>query len=50
MPPMYNYSFTPLQRSYTRNIPGRTRDFHITAWVRYSSEGPTTQGGPLRPD
>ena len=49
-PPMYNYYFTPLQRSYTRNIPGRTRDFHITAWVRYSSEGPTTPGGPLRPD
>jgi len=45
MPPMYNYSFTPLQRSYTRNISGRTRDFHITAWVRYNSEGPTTPGG-----
>ena len=47
---MYNYSFAPLQRSYSRNIPGRTRDFQIPAYVRYSSEGPTTPGGPLRPD
>ena len=50
MPPMYNYSFAPLQRSYSRNIPGRTRDFQIPAYIRYSSEGPTTPGGPLRPD
>ena len=49
MPPMYNYSFTPLQRSYSLNIPGRTRDFTITVWVRYSSERPTTPGGPLHP-
>ena len=50
MPPMYNYSFAPLQQSYSRNIPGRTRDFQIPTHVRYSSEGPTTPGGPLRPD
>ena len=49
MPPMYHYSFTPLQRSYSLNIPGRTRDFPITVWVRYSSERPTTPGGPLHP-
>ena len=47
---MYNYSFAPLQRSYSRNITGCTRDFQIAAYVRYSSEGPTTPGGPLRPD
>jgi len=47
---MYNYSFAPLQQSYSRNIPGRTCDFQIPAYVRYSSEGPTTPGGPLRPD
>ena len=49
MPPMYHYSFTLLQRSYSLNIPGRTRDFPITVWVRYSSERPTTPGGPLHP-
>ena len=49
MPPMYNYSFTPLQRSYSLNIPRRTRDFPIIVWVRYSSEKPTTPGGPLHP-
>ena len=37
-PPMYNYSFAPLQRSYSRNISGRTRDFQIPPYVRYSSE------------
>jgi len=47
---MYNYSFAPLQRSYSRNIPGCTRDFQIPAYVRYNSEGPTTPSGPLRPD
>ena len=47
---MYNYSFAPLQRSYSRNIPGCTRDFQIPAYVQYSSEGPTTLGGPLRSD
>ena len=49
MPSMYHYSFTLLQRSYSLNIPGRTRDFPITVWVRYSSEKPTTPGGPLHP-
>ena len=49
-PPMYDYPFTPLQQSYSLNIPGRTRDFPITVWVRYSSERPTTLGGPLHPD
>ena len=49
MPPMYNYSFAPLQRSYSLNILGRTCDFPITVWVRYSSERPTTPGGPLHP-
>jgi hypothetical protein len=49
MPPMYHYSFTLLQRSYSLNIPGRTRDFPITVWVRYSLERPTTPGGPLHP-
>ena len=49
-PPMYNYSFAPLQRSCFRNIPGRIRDLQIPAYVRYSSERPTTPGGPLRPD
>jgi len=47
---MYNYSFAPLQRSYSRNISRRTRDFQIPAYVRYSSEGPKTPGGPLQPD
>jgi len=37
-PLMYNYSFAPLQRSYSRNISGRTRDFQIPPYVRYSSE------------
>ena len=49
MPPMYHYSFTPLQWSYSLNIPGHTRDFPITVWVRYSSERPTTPGSPLHP-
>ena len=49
MPPMYHYSFTLLQRSYSLNIPGHARDLPITVWVRYSSARPTTPGGPLHP-
>ena len=49
-PPMYDYPFTPLQRSYSLNIPGHARDLPITVWVRYSSVKPTTLGGPLHPD
>ena len=39
-----------LLHPYNGHIPGRTRDFQIPAYVRYSSEEPTTPGGPLRPD
>ena len=34
---MYNYPFTPLQRSHPWNIPRCTCNLPITAWVRYSS-------------
>ena len=49
-PPMYDYPFTPLKRSYSLNIPGHARDLPITMWVRYSSARPTNPGGPLHPD
>ena len=42
-PPMYNYSSTPLQRSYSWNIPGCTRNFPNTSSVRYSQTGPQLQ-------
>ena len=39
-----------LLHPYNGHIPGRTCDFQIPAYVWYNSEGPTTLGGPLRPD
>ena len=42
-PPTYIYSSTPLQRSYSWNIPGCTRNFPNTSSVRYSQTGPQLQ-------
>ena len=48
-PPTYIYSSILLQRPYSWNISGRTRNFPNTRSVRYSSDGPTTVDNPLRP-
>jgi len=40
LPSEYNYTSALLQRLYSHNISGRTRNFLKTSLVRYSSDGP----------